>query len=247
MQVTEGGGPSSLHPWSSPEVLFLRAWDALSHFPGSLWPPDLSSRFLWWRNGVLRHIRSCVKGAHWVYGKSVPSTLLPSIENVLGFSDFWSGLQGTSARPQQGFIVGNSFRISLQFSCDLEIRGNGYSCHVPHMELQLQARRMQVRHKIAACQGALDFKAGWKPTLPLKHRSLLLSLYEAQGRASGFPLVCTERFNPETWVMSTPDASVFHGTLCLCTVAEFPSYMNPLIYECPAEFTGGHQWTPEYS
>lgn len=102
-------------------------------------------RFLWWRNGVLRHITSCVIGAHWVYGKSVPSTLLPSIENVLGLSDFWSGLQGTSARPQQGFIVGTSFRISLQLVCDLEIRGSGYSCHMPHMELQLKARRMQVR------------------------------------------------------------------------------------------------------
>lgn len=190
-------------------------------------------RFLWWRNGVLRHITSCVIGAHWVHGKSVPSTLLPSIENVLGLSDFWSGLQGTSARPQQRFIAGTSFRISLQLVCDLEIRGSGYSCHMPHMELQLKARRMQVRHKIAACQGALDFKAGWKPTLPLKHRSLPPISLRSTGKGQWFSFGLY-------WVFQSINLGYVHPWCFGLSWDTLPLHCScvPLIYESP------HIWMP---
>ena len=162
-----------------------------------------------------------------------PLYLVTIHRNVLGLSDFWSGLQGTSARPQQGSIVGNSFKISLQFSCDLEIRGNGYSCHVPHRELQLQARRMQVRHKIAACQGALDFKAGWKPTLPLKHRSLPPISLQSTGKGQWFSFGLY-------WAFQSRNLGYVHPWCFSLSWDTLPLHCSwvPFIYESP------HIWMP---
>lgn len=112
--------------WSSSWAPGVRAQECLWHVSGYLWHPDISSHFLWSGNRVLELLGCMSQVTHWLHGKSVPSTLLPSIEHVPRLSDCWSGLQGTSARPQQRSILRPSFRISLKFSCGLENRENGY-------------------------------------------------------------------------------------------------------------------------